>query len=338
MSKGSVLTTFFIGGAVTAALSACDVQVHDQTPAQFPANHDVGMYMIKATATADSMVSPGSVYLFGFSGKQRFELNPNRAGTEWTGMYSVRCHDSFPLQLQAVWKLQGLATKSKLVPDQPREIKLVEPDPPKEAPSIDTSGKSPKGGWMGSVKYRFATQPTTQITAAHIEPVSQDPADVAAAKGDLGDQPDAGRHSLRRVHGGGIDLHRPESPGQPGDRHESPGLPALDHQGRVRSEVGARVRHGRQRVCRGRFPLLGFADTAFRGVCFFPHRKFPVNAVRCLTNHDIDTARHCRQMVSIAPERMLDHATAFSTLDTSTARAAHDLQRYREAGQFKEPV
>jgi hypothetical protein len=183
MSKGSVLTTFFIGGAVTAALSACDVQVHDQTPAQFPANHDVGMYMIKATATADSMVSPGSVYLFGFSGKQRFELNPNRAGTEWTGMYSVRCHDSFPLQLQAVWKLQGLATKSKLVPDQPREIKLVEPDPPKEAPSIDTSGKSPKGGWMGSVKYRFATQPTTQITAAHIEPVSQDPADVAAAKG-----------------------------------------------------------------------------------------------------------------------------------------------------------
>ena len=181
MSKGSVLTTFFIGGAVTAALSACDVQVHDQTPAQYPANHDVGMYMIKATATSDSMVSPGSVYLFGLSGKQRFELNANRAGTEWTGMFAIKCVPSFPLQLQAVWKLQGLATKSKVVPEQPREIKLVEPEPPKEAPPIDTSGKGPKGGWMGAVKYRFATQ-NTQITGAHIEPVSQDPADVAAAK------------------------------------------------------------------------------------------------------------------------------------------------------------
>ena len=50
MSKGSVFTTFFLGGAVTAALSACDVQVHDQTPDQYPANHDVGMYEIKATA------------------------------------------------------------------------------------------------------------------------------------------------------------------------------------------------------------------------------------------------------------------------------------------------
>ena len=168
---------------MTAALSACDVQVHDQTPDHYPANHDVGMYAIKATATSDAMVSPGSVYLFVLSGKQRFELTANRAGTEWTGMLATKCVPSFPLQLQAVWKLQGLATKSKVVPEQPREIKLVEPEPPKEAPSIDTSGKSPKGGWMGAVKYRFATQQTTQITAAHIEPVSQDAADVAAAKG-----------------------------------------------------------------------------------------------------------------------------------------------------------
>jgi 4-alpha-glucanotransferase len=65
--------------------------------------------------------------------------------------------------------------------------------------------------------------------------------------------------------------------------------------------------------------VLGFADTAFRGVRFFPHRKFPVNAVRCVTNHDIDTARHCREMVSIAPQRMLHHAPALSTLDTSDA-------------------
>ena len=181
MSKGSLFTTFFLGGAVAAALSACDVQVHDQTPDHYPANHDVGMYEIKATVAPDSMVSPGSVYLFALSGKQRFELTPNRAGTEWTGMYSVRCHASFPLQLQAIWKLQGLATKEKLVPETPREIKLVETEPTKEA-SIDTTGKAPKGGWMGSVKYRFATEQNTQISAAHIEPVSQEPADVAAAK------------------------------------------------------------------------------------------------------------------------------------------------------------
>ena len=42
--------------------------------------------------------------------------------------------------------------------------------------------KAPKGGWQGSVKYRFFTQPHTLITGAHIEPISQDSADVAAAK------------------------------------------------------------------------------------------------------------------------------------------------------------
>jgi hypothetical protein len=141
------------------------------------------MYEIKATVAPDSLVSPGSVFLFGLSGKQRIELTANRAGTEWHGMYSVRCHDSFPLQLLAIWKLQGLTTKEKLVPAQAREIKLVEPPPTQEA-TIDTSGssKAPKGGWAGSVKYRFATEQNTQITGAHIEPVSQEPADVAAAK------------------------------------------------------------------------------------------------------------------------------------------------------------
>src|SRR5215469_13026384 len=172
MSKGSVYATFFLGGAVSAALCACDVQVQDQTPDHYPANHDVGMYEIKATTKADAMVSPGSVYVFGLSGKQRFDLTSNRAGTEWHGMYSIRCHDSFPLQLKAIWKLQGLTTKEKLVPEQPREIKLAEPEPTKDA-SIDTSGKMPMGGWPGAVKYRFSTQQMTQITGAHIEPVSQ---------------------------------------------------------------------------------------------------------------------------------------------------------------------
>ena len=183
MSKVTGFTRVFIAGAVATVLSACDVQVHDATPDSYPANHDVGMYEIKATVTQDSLVSPGSVFLFGLSGQQKIEMQPNRAGTEWHGMYAFRCHASFPLQMKAIWSVQGVNTKEKIVPEgAPREIKLIEPDPTKSA-SIDTSGKSPKGGWTGSVKYRFATQADTQITGAHIEPTSQDPADVNAAKG-----------------------------------------------------------------------------------------------------------------------------------------------------------
>jgi hypothetical protein len=181
MSKVTRFTCFFFGGAVATVLSACDVQVHDATPEQFPANHDVGMYEIKATVVPDALVTPGSVFLRGLSGKQRIELTANRAGTEWHGMYAIRCQPSFPLQIFAIWKLQGLTTKEKVVPDQAREIKLVEPAPTKAATIDTTAGKPPKGGWTGSVKYRFATQ-GTQITGAHIEPASQDPADVNAAK------------------------------------------------------------------------------------------------------------------------------------------------------------
>jgi len=180
MSNRTAFTTFLLGGAVTAALSACDVQVHDTTPAEYPANHDVGMYEIKATVTPDSMVSPGSVFLFGLVGKQRIDLTGNRSGTEWRGMYSVRCKPSFPLQLLAIWKLQGLTTKEKVVPPQPREIKLTEPEPTKEV-AIDTSGSSkpPKGGWQGSVKYRFATEQVTQVTGVRVDPVSTEPAENA---------------------------------------------------------------------------------------------------------------------------------------------------------------
>jgi len=181
MSKVTRFTCFFVGGAVATVLSACDVQVHDSTPDQFPANHDIGMYEIKATVVPDAMVTPGSVFLRGLSGKQRIELTANRAGTEWHGLYAIRCQPSFPLQIFAIWKLQGLTTKEKVVPEQAREIKLVEPEPTKTAAIDTTAGKPPKGGWTGSVKYRFATQ-AVQITGAHIEPSSQDPADVNAAK------------------------------------------------------------------------------------------------------------------------------------------------------------
>ena len=181
MSKVTRFTCFFFGGAVATVLSACDVQVHDATPDQFPANHDIGMYEIKANVVPDAMVTPGSIFLRGLSGKQRIELTSNRAGTEWHGLYAIRCQPSFPLQIFAIWKLQGLTTKEKIVPEQPREIKLVEPEPTKTATIDTTAGKPPKGGWTGSVKYRFATQ-NAQITGAHIEPTSQDPADVNAAK------------------------------------------------------------------------------------------------------------------------------------------------------------
>ena len=165
---------------VVLALCACDVQVHDETPASYPANHEVGMYEIKARVASDAMVSPGSVFLFAIGGPLRIDLASDKQGLEWHGFYSVRCRSSFPLQYQAVWKLQGLSTGQKRVPEKPREVQLTPPPLTREV-AIDTSARSPKG-WDGVVPYRFVTAQLTHITAAHIEPLSQDPADVAAAK------------------------------------------------------------------------------------------------------------------------------------------------------------
>jgi hypothetical protein len=165
---------------VALMLSACDIQVHDQTPAEYPANHDIGMYDIKATVTRDALVTPGSVFLFALGDNQRIPLR--QEGAEWRGLYSVRCRNSFPLQILAEWKLQGLAVHNKLVPPQPRQVKLVEP-PLAYTASFDSAGKTPpKGGWVGSVQYRFVTVPSAQITAARVEPSSEAPADVKAAK------------------------------------------------------------------------------------------------------------------------------------------------------------
>jgi hypothetical protein len=165
---------------VALMLGACDVQVHDQTPAEYPANHDIGMYDIKATVTRDALVTPGSVFLFALgSNNQRISLS--QEGSEWRGLYSVRCQSSFPLQILAEWKLTGLAVRHKLVPPQPRQIKLLEPSLTYSA-SFDSAGKPPKGGWVGSVQYRFVTVPSAQITAARIEPSSEAAADGKAAK------------------------------------------------------------------------------------------------------------------------------------------------------------
>src|SRR2546425_8019725 len=165
---------------VALMLGACDVQVHDETPAEYPANHDIGMYEIKATVTRDALVTPGSVFLFAL-GNNNQRISLSQEGSEWRGLLSVRCHSSFPLQILAEWKLQGLAVRHKLVPPQPRQIRLIEP-PLAYTASFDSSGKAPKGGWLGSVQYRFVTVPSAQITGARVDPSSEAAADVKAAK------------------------------------------------------------------------------------------------------------------------------------------------------------
>src|SRR3977135_4367213 len=130
-------------------------------------------------SACDVQVPPGSVFLFALGDNQRIPLS--QEGSEWRGLYSVRCRSSFPLQILAEWKLQGLAVHHKLVPPQPRQIKLNEP-PLAYTASFDSAGQAPKGGWVGSVQYRFVTVPSAQITAARIEPSSEAPADVKAAK------------------------------------------------------------------------------------------------------------------------------------------------------------
>jgi hypothetical protein len=160
-------------------LTACDVQVHDETPASYQANHDIGMYDIKATVVRDALVTPGSVFLFAIGNNQRIPLS--QYGTEYRGLYSVRCQSSFPLQILAEWKLQGLAVRHKVVPPQARQITLTEP-PLAYSASFDSSGKAPQGGWLGAVQYRFVTVPSAQITGARIDPSSDAPAEVKAAK------------------------------------------------------------------------------------------------------------------------------------------------------------
>ncbi|HYB34014.1 MAG TPA: hypothetical protein VED45_11390 [Steroidobacteraceae bacterium] len=169
------------GVAAALLLGACDVQVRDATPAQYVANHDLGMYEVAAIVRRDALVTPGSVFLFAMGGGQRIALNPSADGSEWHGLYSVRCRSSFPLQFQAQWK-QLFDLKQKLVPAQPREVRLIEPPLAREA-RFDTSGPAPKGGWQGGVQYRFVTVPSVRITSAHIEPASGAPADIAAAQG-----------------------------------------------------------------------------------------------------------------------------------------------------------
>jgi hypothetical protein len=169
--------------AVALALAGCGVQLQDQTPAKFPVNPDIGMYPITVKVTSGAMVSQ-PVYVWLLSDGQKVALSAGAGGTYQT-MFPVKCKSSFPLQFLAVWRLQGVATKDEVYPAQPRQIELTPPPlAPAQAPPIDTSGKPDKKThvWQGSVQYDVVTDANAHITAAQIEPLSQDKADVAAAK------------------------------------------------------------------------------------------------------------------------------------------------------------
>jgi hypothetical protein len=165
---------------VALLLCACDVQLRDTTASEYTANHDLGMYEVSAAVSRDALVTPGSVYVFAQGDKLKVVLSPNADGSEWHGLYSVRCRSSFPLQFVVEWK-QLFDLRRKVVPAQPRQVRLLEP-PLTRTAGFDSSGKSPKGGWQGAVQYRFVTVPTVQITGARIEPQSASPEDTAAAK------------------------------------------------------------------------------------------------------------------------------------------------------------
>ena len=167
--------------AVALALAGCGVRLQDETPGTFAANPDIGMYPIKVKVTSGAMVSR-PVYVFLLSDGHKVPLSLGDDGTYQT-MYPVKCVDRFPLQYLAVWRLQGMATRQALYPAQPRQIRLT-PPPLTRTATIDTSGRPDKKtrSWQGSVQYDIVTDANAHITAAQIEPVSQDKADVAAAK------------------------------------------------------------------------------------------------------------------------------------------------------------
>lgn len=166
--------------AVALALAGCGVQLQDQTPDRFQANPDVAMYPITVKVSTGALVSR-PVYVFAVSDGKRVPLSSGPDGTYQT-MYPVKCVRTFPLQYLAIWRLQGMATRHELFPPQPREIALTPPPLTRQA-SIDTSGKPDKKthAWQGGVQYDIVTAADAHITGAHLEPVSQDRADVAAA-------------------------------------------------------------------------------------------------------------------------------------------------------------
>jgi hypothetical protein len=167
-------------GVAALALAGCGVRVQNQTPTQFQANPDIGMYPLSATIKTGALVSQ-PVYLFQVGGGQKVPLHADATGTVFRTMYPVRCKSSFPVQYLAVWRVQGMTTHQKLFPAQPIDVQLTQAPLPKEA-IISSAGAPKKGEWQGPVNYVFATAQNTNITGAKIEPSGTTKADELAAK------------------------------------------------------------------------------------------------------------------------------------------------------------
>jgi hypothetical protein len=165
--------------AAAVALSGCDVRVHDETPTSYAADPGTGMYPVKATLSQDMMVQSGSIFVFALDGKDRHDLQGNADQTEFHGLFPARCRSTFPVQFLVEWRLQGSAQRQLVTAK--RDVTLTPPAQPAEA-TIDTSAKATSKGWEGGVPYKFVTAERVQITGAHIDPVSQDPQDIEAAK------------------------------------------------------------------------------------------------------------------------------------------------------------
>ena len=168
--------------AVVLGLGGCGVQLQDETPGQFKTNPDIGMYPLTVKVASAGFLVSQPVYVWAVSDGQKAALSPGPDGTYQT-MFPVKCRSSFPLQFLAVWRLQGVTSESQYFPPQPRQIELSPPPLTAQA-SIDTAGKPDKKtrSWQGPVNYDIVSAADAHITGAHLEPVSQDEADVAAAK------------------------------------------------------------------------------------------------------------------------------------------------------------
>jgi len=91
---------------VALMLSACDVQVHDETPAEYPAKprHRKCTH-IKATVTRDTLVSPGSWYSCSRSATSEDSTQPG--GLRVARVVFGALSEQLPLQILAEWKTQA---------------------------------------------------------------------------------------------------------------------------------------------------------------------------------------------------------------------------------------
>jgi len=164
---------------VCAGLAACNVQLHDETPARYEANNGAALYQLQASITRPLLVAPDSVFVSALVDDHLVRLEPDASLLKWHGLYSVRCHAGFSLQYRAIWSVQSLTTRSTELPPRPRTVQLTEP-PPAQSVRIDTSGGRTKT-WSGVIHYQFITAPRTTITALRIEPLGGAAADAATA-------------------------------------------------------------------------------------------------------------------------------------------------------------